>query len=212
MQSILIPSLIDSGLWTACKESLLVIENELQIPARRQKVWSRSEVESFQKKRGRFTLPETAIYTVSDNSRRRYLIVFPSQDLFILQPHDITAVNWDLIWDSFPSSRFRAGDWIQIRWAECERYMALEHNPAWDKVAYNTRGPAWDFMVDIVESTALAGSFSLWFIDYRIKRSPRYQEPTKEQATGLGDKPQIAFYASDRRFLEVKKSSLDSGF
>ncbi|KAK0744359.1 hypothetical protein B0T21DRAFT_357689 [Apiosordaria backusii] len=198
--------LIDSGLWAACKESLLVIENEFQNPARRQKVWSLSEVESFRKKRGRFTLPETATYTVSDNSRRRYLTVFPGQDLFILQPHDIAALNWDLIWDSFPSYRFLAGDWIRISWDECERHMALEYDPAWDKVAHNTRrGPAWDFIVDIVWNTALAGSFSLWFIDYRIKRSPRYQEPTKEQAKALGDKPPRAFYASDRRFVEVKE-------
>ena len=197
--------LIDSGLWAACKESLLAIENEFQTPARRQKVWSLSEVENFRKKRGRFTLPETATYTASDNSRRRYLTVFPGQDLFILQPHDVTALNWDLVWDNFPTYSFRAGDWRQIRWAEGERHMALEYDPAWDKVAHNTRGPAWDFIVDIVESTALAESFSLWFIDYRIKRSPRYQEPTKEQAKGLGDKPPRAFYASDRRFVEVKK-------
>ena len=93
--------LIDSGFWTACKELLLVIDKEFQSPARRQRVWSPSEVESFRKKRDRFTLPETATYVAAcDNSRRRrrYLTVFPDQDLFILQPHDITALNWDLVW------------------------------------------------------------------------------------------------------------------
>ncbi|KAK3380000.1 hypothetical protein B0T24DRAFT_523231 [Lasiosphaeria ovina] len=103
--------LIDSGLWAACKELLLAIENEFQTPVRRQKVWSLSEVENFRKKRGRFTLPETATYIASDNSRRRYLTVFPGQDLFILQPYDITALNWDLVWDNFPTYSFRTGDW-----------------------------------------------------------------------------------------------------
>ena len=83
--------------------------------------------------------------------------------------------------------------------------MALEYDPAWDRLPRNSLGPAWDFISDIVESTAVAGSFSLWFIDYRIKRSPRYQEPTKKQAKGLENKPRRAFYASDRRFVEVKE-------
>jgi len=49
--------LIDSGLWTACKESLVVIEQEFQSPARRRKAWSHNEVESFRKQlRTRFRI------------------------------------------------------------------------------------------------------------------------------------------------------------
>lgn len=59
--------LIDSGLWTACKESLLVIEKEFQHPARREKKWSLEEVEICQAERGRFTLPETATLILPDS-------------------------------------------------------------------------------------------------------------------------------------------------
>ncbi|KAK0646312.1 hypothetical protein B0T16DRAFT_413159 [Cercophora newfieldiana] len=96
--------------------------------------------------------------------------------------------------------------------------MALEYDPAWNKAdriidVLQGRGPpAWDFIDDLVWGTALPDSFSLWFIDYRITRSPRYQEPqrTTEQERGVGDKPKPprVFYASDRRFVEVKEEQL----
>ncbi|KAH6845756.1 hypothetical protein B0I37DRAFT_312085 [Chaetomium sp. MPI-CAGE-AT-0009] len=189
--------LIDSGLWTACQESLLVIEKEFQSPVRRREVWSPEEVESFRKQRGRFTLPETATYGVSDNSRRRYLTVFPDQDLFILQPYDITDLNWKLVRDS-------------------ERHMALEYNPAWDKVwgydhAKDTvvRGAVRDFIDGLAFSTGEAGTpFFLWFIDYRIKRNPRYQKLDEEGTEGPRDDPPRTFYAKDRRFVEVKRWQL----
>ncbi|KAK0656668.1 hypothetical protein B0T16DRAFT_433563 [Cercophora newfieldiana] len=184
--------LIDSGLWTACKESLLVIEKEFQNLARRREVWSPEEVESFRKQRGRFPLPETATYKVSDDSRHRYLTVFPDQDLFILQPNDITALNWKLV-------------------RESERHMALEYNPAWDKVwgydhAKDTvvRGAVRDFIDDLAFSTGKAGTrFFLWFIDYRIKRNPRYQMLDEERTEWPRDDPLRTFNAKDR-FVEVK--------
>ena len=200
--------LIDSGLWTACKESLLVIEKEFQTPARRQEAWSLSEVESYRKSRGRFTLPETATYAASDNSRRRYLTVFPGQDLFILQSHDITALDWDFVWYSFPGYYLHLGDWlprIPSFLDRVDRHMALEYDPAWDKVPHFTEAPDYDFISSLVLNTAWTKSFTLWFIDYRIKRNPRYQEPTKEQGKGRGDEPPRTFYASDRRFVEVKE-------
>ncbi|KAH6650518.1 hypothetical protein F5144DRAFT_637426 [Chaetomium tenue] len=167
--------LVDSGLWAACKESRLAIENGLQIPGKRRKVWSFSEVESFREEQGRFTLPETAMYTVSDNARRRYLTVFPGQDLVILQSSDIRFLNWNRILNrsGFPY------------------HMALAYDPAWDE-----RIPDLNRMV---YDTAEAGSFALWFIDYRIKRNPRY--------TGLEGSSKI-FYASDRRFVEVEVEEL----
>jgi hypothetical protein len=213
--------LIDSGLWTACKESLLVIEKEFQSPAQRREVWSPEEVESFRKQRGRFTLPETATYGVSDNSRRGYLTVFPDQDLFILQPYDITALNWKLVWESIPSWKYepKYKEWWQIgaiNWVEGERHMALEYNPAWDKVwgydhAKDTvvRGAVHDFIDDLAFSTGEAGTpFFLWFIDYRIKRNPRYQKLDEERTEGPRDDPPRTFYAKDRRFIEVKRWQL----
>ncbi|KAK4447749.1 hypothetical protein QBC34DRAFT_302564 [Podospora aff. communis PSN243] len=142
--------LIDSGLWTACKESMLIIEKEFQRPVRRRKVWSPED---------------TATYKFSDNnSKHRYLTVFLDQDLFILQPHDITGLDWTLVRKSIPSwwmLKPEYNEWWQIpatHWVEGERHMALEYNPAWDKV--------WDY------------------------------------------DPPRAFYAKDRRFVEVKNGQL----
>lgn len=82
------------------------------------------------------------------------------------------------------------------------RHTALEYDPAWDEVS---RGPVCEFIADIVWKTSVTGSFSLWLIDYRIKRNSRYREPTAEGQTkdGLGDRPPKIFYASDRRFVEL---------
>ena len=162
--------LIDSGLWTACKESLLVIEKEFQVRARarRQKVWSLSEMESFRKKGGRFTLPETFTHAACHGSRRRYLTVFPDQDLFILQPCDVTALNWKLVRESIPSWTYKPKykEWWQIsaiNRVEGERHMALEYNPAWDKVwGYDhakdkvARGAVQDLIDDLAFSTGEA--------------------------------------------------------
>jgi hypothetical protein len=208
--------LIDSGLWTACKESLLAIEKEFQVPARRQGVWSLAEVESFRKERSRLALPETTTYLATVNSRRRYLTVFPGQDLFILQSHEIAAIDWDFIWDSLPTFRLHAGGWLKMGRAKDKRHMALEYDPAWDIEDVETHPLRYDrsfwlLIANIVYNTAMAGPFSLWFIDYRIKRNPRYQEPAETQSKALGDDTRRTFYASDRRFVEVKEKDLGDG-
>jgi len=75
---------------------------------------------------------------VSDDSRRRrYFTVFPDQDLFILQPRDITALNWNLVWDSFPIYSLDAGVWRQEHWdwiqpwgpARCVEGKRPSHGP-----------------------------------------------------------------------------------
>ncbi|KAK1836262.1 hypothetical protein QBC39DRAFT_339229 [Podospora conica] len=203
--------LIDSGLWTACKESLLGIDKEFQARARRKPRLSLSEVEAYRKGRGSFALPETTTFYVSDNSRRRHLTVFPCQDLFIAQLRDITDVDWSFPWNSFPNFELQDGskDWNRACSAY-DRKIAVEYNPAWDRGNHlKLSWHYWDFVVDIVNSlcggnTALD---TLWFIDYRIKRNPRCQEST------VGDTwppremcpPREIFYASDRRFVEVLK-------
>lgn len=193
--------LLDSGLWTACKESLLAIEKEFQVRSRRQKVWGVKELASFHKERGRFTLPETAtLAACSRGSGRRYVTVFPNQDLVVLQSADVRALDWDVVWDSFPNNGFPPGleVWQHRDWDHPERHMALDYDPMWDKPV-----SLFKYNPYCHGGTALAGSpFTLGFIDYRIKRNPRCQ------ATGLEDKYQKVFYASDRRYIEVDTDEL----
>jgi hypothetical protein len=60
----------------------------------------------------------------------------------------------------------------------------------------------------MVASTASDGRFSVWFIDYRIKRNPRHQATPGRKAHEQGKNPPKVFYASDRRFVEVKNGQL----
>lgn len=184
--------LIDSGLWTACKESRLAIEQVSQARAQREGLWSLKELAKFREKRGRFDLPETTTFaTCSRGSKRRPLPVFPSKDLVILQSLDLSDLDWqdlEAVWDSFPTYFLHQGDCVRN---DPSGHMAVEYDPAWDR-----SDMSW--IVDwTVSNTAPAGPFTLWFIDHRIKRNPRYQ------ATGLGDESQTVFYASERRYVQV---------
>ncbi|KAK4143643.1 uncharacterized protein C8A04DRAFT_37259 [Dichotomopilus funicola] len=208
--------LIDSGLWTACKESLLIIQKEFQHPARRGKGRSAAVVKIYRDKGGRFTPMGRITFPVSEDAKCRHLTVFPGQDLFILQPNDIAAVDWEFIWDVFPHDTFVVTDLGGLAWVEPERHMALEYNPEWDRMAHNEHrrvflgGPEAVLYFEIAYNTAQAGPFTLWFIDYRIKRNARYQEPAQEQAKpkAHGGKSPRVFYARDRRFVEVEEKQL----
>lgn len=91
--------------------------------------------------------------------------------------------------------------------------ITLEYQPAWDKLFHYENGhyvPSGPEIHDIAWYTPEAGPFSLWFIDYRIKRNPGYQEPAEEQAKpkARGHKPPRVFYARDRRYVEVNMKQL----
>ncbi|KAH6629911.1 hypothetical protein B0J18DRAFT_364326 [Chaetomium sp. MPI-SDFR-AT-0129] len=192
--------LIDSGLWTACKESLLVIEAEFQNPVRRRGTWTPSEVEALRKRRGRFNLPETVTFSAYEP---RYLTVFPAHDLFIIQVHDVLKVRWDFIWEFFMHC-FRKAEAAN----HSQRHMALEYDPAWDEVAHDSHhreGPAAEFIDDFAMSNGIEDHFTLWLIDYRIKRNPRYREFTTGKIKRPAVKPPAVFYASDRRYVEVNR-------
>jgi hypothetical protein len=217
--------LVDSGLWTACKESMLIIEQEFQTPARRQKQWTPSEVESFRAERGRFTLPETATYMISDPSRYRYITVFPTQDLLILQirelptphflqnSHDVIALNDHFLSFIFPSLLSPVGNDTKTYYRhQYDLHVAFEYDPAWDTVNHHLPDfPSYGsrLLENMIKSTASEGQFSfVWFIDYRIKRNPRHQAATGENAVGLDSEQSKVFFASDRRFVEVKEGQL----
>ncbi|KAK0655765.1 hypothetical protein B0T16DRAFT_397661 [Cercophora newfieldiana] len=181
--------LVDGGLWTACKESLQAIDKEFQKPTRQEQVWSASEVESSRKKRGRLALPDTATYAVRDNSRHRYITVFPERDLFILQSPGIPAL--DCVWINLPTFRVIMREWAVT--TQGGRHMALKYDPAWDTDTDvdNTGSSRWDSIHSIITVTAFVSDFSVWFI---VRRNPMYQG---------AHKPSRTFYATDRRFVEV---------
>ncbi|KAK4451560.1 hypothetical protein QBC34DRAFT_423557 [Podospora aff. communis PSN243] len=197
--------LIDSGLWTACKESLEVIDKEFRKPAWRlasqRSPLTASQIESFRKSElldiGRFDNPEVITYAASDRRERRYLTVRPEQDLFILQSHDILAIDWNILMDCPPPiATFLTRVGVKERQENGKRSL----------LTTRVTLPCNTTPGGIIFATAGAGRMTLWFIDDRIKRSPGYKKDPRAENTALA--PPREFYASDRRFVEVRASEI----
>jgi len=109
-------------------------------------------------------MPDAVTYAArevikGEETPRRYLIVFPDQDLFILQPESIVDLDWSVVWGSIPTFRFWDGAWMELR---CDmhsrqppipqRHLAVEYDPAWDSLklsayisnwGHQRKQPAW---------------------------------------------------------------------
>ncbi|KAM6530213.1 hypothetical protein FALCPG4_008338 [Fusarium falciforme] len=111
--------LIDGGLWTACKESRLLMEKRFR----------NSEWGYLRKQQGTgrpleriwklWFLPATGYFT-SLGSASHYFTVIPCRDLFVLRP--------DLLGNT-------DGDWVDLKLpeglTERVRHIAIEYNPEW---------------------------------------------------------------------------------
>lgn len=91
--------LVDSGLWSACRESRRVIEHAFRCPEYHGHAdWGisnsvideddrgNSQKENF----GVLALPGVTSYATMEGNERRLLTVVPYRDLFILQPYDLS--------------------------------------------------------------------------------------------------------------------------
>ncbi|KAK1750684.1 hypothetical protein QBC47DRAFT_393251 [Echria macrotheca] len=173
--------LIDGGLWTACKESRLVIEREVQNRLLR----------LFPP----FPTAKMITYPATDESDHlRYLTVFPARDLYILQPQDYHHWDWKYVGDCFPVEGVKSDHECSEScpqglqdWKHWAYHIALEYDPGRDKCAkcrpvrratglgmyeywrgpFLLGNPGWN--------AAHGGQSSFWFIDYRLKRNPRYR-------------------------------------
>jgi len=215
--------LIDSGLWTACKESRRVLKRELMRKERRQMASSSSDQGSLNGQ-GAVTVPGPATFRTID---AHLVTVFVNQDLFIIadvfsgaQPspprnEDLvseTMTRWPHIQHAAPISHSVAAAVSQL--SRCglsqpgSRNFAVEYNPSWDAPWYDPAG-AISTVVHTLRSHLRGASFKLWFINYHIRPSLNNSHPP----TGDDDDdnaPRV-FYAADRRFIEVKESPTGHG-
>lgn len=168
---------------------------------------------------------------IFDPAPHRYITVFPTQYLLILQigelptPHflqdsrNVIELGYFFLSDIFPSLLSPAGNGAKIY--SRNRYnlhVAFEYDPAWDTVNHSPLDiPAYSsistygsrLLEDMVMSTAWEGQFSfVWFIDYRIKGNPSHQATTGEDSDRLSNDQSWGFHASDRRFVQVKEGQL----
>ncbi|KAM5347838.1 hypothetical protein ACJ41O_007662 [Fusarium nematophilum] len=189
--------LIDGGLWTACRESRLVMESHYK-----SKYWDdlrRQELRATDREgcreRREAMIPATAYFS-SQDSGSHHFTVFPHRDLFIFQPENLKTINWSMYtYDLAFGSPARLFCGLQ--------HIALEYDPEWG-YQVERGGPPWN-RIPIIEMLAEAAfdgyiTDTMWFIDYSLKRKPTDEgkQPLKKGKEGR------VFYAGDRRFVEVR--------
>jgi len=174
--------LIDSGLWTACKESRRVLKRELMRKERRQIAPSSSD-QGFLNRQGAVTVPGPTTFRTIDN---RFITVFVNQDLFIIadvfsEAQRFPSRNQGLVSETLTSWPHIQRDAhishsIVVAISQLSRYclsqpgsrnFALEYDPSWDVPRCDPMGAVATVMKTL-RSHLRGVSFKLWFIDYRI--------------------------------------------
>ncbi|KAL6916941.1 hypothetical protein FSST1_008436 [Fusarium sambucinum] len=120
-----------------------------------------------------------------------HLTVLPNRDLFVLQVDRVDRVAWDDI-----------GMEKSLGWGllGCDgiNHLGIEFNPDW----WDSENGEWDSNVlyTLTDAAHNVDLHKIWIIDHSLKR--RKDAPTFEEISDV-DCRLNAFYASDRKFLEV---------
>ncbi|KAG5820886.1 hypothetical protein H9Q74_000439 [Fusarium xylarioides] len=190
--------LIDGGLWTACHESRLIMERRFEQSKRRHDdEYTRPRHDRTKEV---FRKATTGCF---DGTPLHPVTVFPHRDLFVLQCNDLKNVNWSLL-------GLEASMETPAEGFNGVRHVALEYDPRWWSEAHSRTTPlcliedVWEIMEAAFEMWP--NVWKLWFIDRSLRRkkeAPAFKE-TAEDGCEIN-----AFYASDRRFLEVDHNNPD---
>ncbi|KAK3387313.1 hypothetical protein B0H63DRAFT_509155 [Podospora didyma] len=146
--------------------------------------------EEYHEVAGRFSTQRSTTFLITtQDSPDSFITVTPGLDLTLQpQPHPLNptvAIDWFKIHHTLPcydkmifydKTEFlgRRGTNTMV----CN--MALEFNPAWDKVVdFANMAGRHEIIIDMVSTFYMADISCMWFVDYRMKRN--YHVPTKEQ-------------------------------
>ncbi|KAL4729218.1 hypothetical protein ACLX1H_003629 [Fusarium chlamydosporum] len=173
---------LDSGLWTACRESSEIIRKHYRL-----KYWQdvRCSSSSTRLVQPMSMMPEMLRFR-DGNLKDQYTTIRPYKDLFILQPD-----SWDFIWYGLrhqPLAARRGGTYGLVN-------LAIEYNPRW----HNGRPRLAEMAQRVIDAIINAHAFPIWVIDYSIKAScaRSHIPPEIEQIQGGVS----AFYGQGRRFV-----------
>ncbi|CVK95876.1 uncharacterized protein FMAN_13799 [Fusarium mangiferae] len=120
------------------------------------------------------------------------MTVFPHRDLFVLQFNDLQKVDWCFL--GFEASMATSAEGFSV-----VRYVALEYNPKWSaELIHDLGDDIWAIVEGAFEMWPHV--WKLWFIDHSLKR--KKDAPVFKEKADNGYEIN-AFYASDRRLLEV---------
>lgn len=187
--------LMDSGLWTACKESREIMEKRYDTLGWRQRCREHRYTTLYCGER-----PDApATNTFTSNGETQCFTTYPKSDLFCLQPYDFDTVDWVMLREYVPIFNYQFGFDVN--------HVALEFDPKFVypnpdcplstreyRFGYNSDGAVGCFARAASDDLALVKH--LWIIDYRIKRLPG---PLPLKHNGH------EFHDSSGRFLEVGK-------
>ncbi|KAI8665161.1 hypothetical protein LRP88_12805 [Fusarium phalaenopsidis] len=195
--------LIDGGLWTACKESRVVMEQEYEF-----KRWcaftnGRKKDYSFNIRLYDFpgdSLPDekrmSAIGYFLDNGSPHYFTVLPEMDMFFL-PADGRELNL-MKWYSL---QYAHGLWSPNVGPAGPKHVAIEFNPEWcARIETDERDE--EGLAKILDEFATASILSsqigtIWIVDYSLKRrGGNFEMRPRERRRKI-------FEGAGRRFVEV---------
>ncbi|RMJ04737.1 hypothetical protein CDV36_014592 [Fusarium kuroshium] len=176
------PYLIDRGLWSACKESRLVMErhfSRLKWQNLMDKDWGSFWSMPLEEK---IDMPLTGHFIDLDG-HTNFFTVFPHRDLFMLRPLDLDTIDWFKLTTIHPLAS-------AINGFDTLKNIALEYDPEWGLDMVNK-------VTSILSQTALT---NIWIVDYSIRR--KYAVDVGKLTTRNGK--DVAFYLEDRRLVEVE--------
>ncbi|KAK5651820.1 hypothetical protein OQA88_11688 [Cercophora sp. LCS_1] len=207
--------LIDSGLWSACKESQRVMEQAFRRPEyhgeaewgliksildKNDDLNAKPAKDNF----GLFAMPGVTSYATREGDVDRFLSVMPGRDLFILQPFDFSShLNKPNLNISMPF--FYPDDLTRPSWSR-RHHIALEYDPAWDKAReeeqrYGSEPNIIGYLIPEIADSEQCVS-TVWFIDYRIKTNPAGWTDVGKDSE-LGEDGRRVFWGSGRRYVQV---------
>ncbi|KEY68574.1 hypothetical protein S7711_05760 [Stachybotrys chartarum IBT 7711] len=179
---------IDAGLWTTCKESRFIMQHYFN---NRQQKLVRGSKDRL--KTGQSKTPATG-YFYNEDSEPRFWTVVPDQDLFIIQPHDMSTIRWQ--WLGFQD--------LNMTSAQAQpaiQNFGFVYQPEW----HEQFEQAYPFLQDSDIFQTLLGIFeelppscNIWLIDYSIKKIPYVCNESESRIPA----PE-PFYAADRQFERV---------
>ncbi len=181
--------LIDSGLWTACTESRNAIERRFKVSE-----WKKTFKNSST--RDIFENPPVAPAVVSFTSESEWQCcsTYPKTDVFFLRLFNPTTIDWKFLWSTVPIFQHEEGFFAN--------HIALDYDPSWFKEGkFLPSEVSWEGPGTIGSAITAAAAARwaeiLWFVDARIKRSPKTALSTTEG--------RHQFYGDGCRFTEVRE-------
>lgn len=180
--------LIDAGMWTACKDSRLIMQKHLK-----RQTWD--YVRNQAKHKTKTTA--TAYFTGGSTADDLHIYIVPHQDLIVLQPQNLKTLDLASLAPLIPFSSIQGYSGL--------KNIGIEFQPKWgrhvatDRLWSVTSTTSIDMLFDKVPVDALDVTM-VWIIDYNLSISKR----TSQDQDKFCMQPGRRFFANGLELVEVK--------